>query len=316
MNADKVVEVPLVSTRQRPAKPPLYMKLGNFALGGLAGMTAVSILLPLDMIKVRIQISSECGERIRNPFVIARRLYNNEGGLRAFYRGIDSALLRQAIFTSLRLGIFTNLGEIVKRYRKRKTLTLYEKVICSLTAGGIAAFIDTPLDLSLVRMQADRTLPAELQRKYRNVVHALTSVIKEEGIVKLWKGAPPTVCRAMAANLAMLTTYEEAKERLTARLGKQSYISLLSGVIAGVTSATVSLPFDNIKTKIQKMKARPGEPSPYKGVFDCLVKTCVREGPSRLWVGLATYYVRVAPQATITLVVYDILKNALKKLNS
>lgn len=42
----------------------------------------------------------------------------------------------------------------------------------------------------------------------------------------------------------------------------------------------------------------------------------MREGPSRLWVGLATYYVRVAPQATITLVVYDILKNALKKLSS
>jgi solute carrier family 25 oxoglutarate transporter 11 len=238
-------------------------------------MTAVSILLPLDMIKVRTQISSEMGEHIRNPFIIASRLYNKEGGLRAFYRGIDSALLRQATFTSLRLGIFTNLGEFVKRYRNKKTLAVHEKAMCSLTAGGIAAFIDTPLDLSLVRMQADKTLPAELQRRYRNVIHALSSVIKEEGIVKLWKGAPPTVCRAMAANLAMLTTYEEAKERLIKKLGKQSYIPLLSGVIAGVTAATVSLPFDNIKTKIQKMKAPPGQPNPYRSVFDCLVKVSV-----------------------------------------
>jgi len=259
-------------TQSPPNKPPLFVRISNFALGGLSGMIAVSILLPLDMIKVRIQISSEMGEHIRNPFTIANHLYNNEGGLRAFYRGIDSALLRQATFTSLRLGIFTNLGEFVKRYRKKKTLAVHEKAICSLTAGGIAAFIDTPLDLSLIRMQVDKTLPVELQRKYRNVIHALTSVIKEEGIIKLWKGASPTVCRAMTANLAMLTTYEEAKERLTKRLGKQNYISLLSGVIAGITAATVSLPFDNIKTKIQKMKARPGQPNPYKGVFDCLVK--------------------------------------------
>jgi len=257
-------------------RPPLYVRVANFLLGGLSGMTAVSILLPLDMIKVRIQISSELQEPIKNPFIIARHLYKNEGGLRAFYRGIDSALLRQATFTSLRLGIFTNLGELIKQYRERPILTTYEKAACSLTAGGIAALIDTPLDLSLVRTQADRTLPVELQRKYRNVIHAFTSVIREEGIIRLWKGASPTVCRAMAANLAMLTTYEEAKERLIAHLGNQKYISLLSGIIAGITSATISLPFDNVKTKIQKMKAKLGEANPYKGVFDCFVKVRIK----------------------------------------
>ena len=257
---------------QPQKKVPLLIRLGNMFVGGMAGMTAVSILLPLDMIKVRIQISSESGERIRNPFTIAKRIYHNEGGFRAFYRGLDSALLRQATFTSLRLGIFTNLGDFVKRVKGKKTLSFGEKSYCSLTAGGVAAFIDTPLDLSLIRMQADKTLPLELQRKYRNVVHAFTSVIREEGIVKLWKGAPPTVCRAMAANFSMLTTYEEAKERLEKALGKKKYIPVLSGVIAGLTAATVSLPFDNVKTKIQKMKTRPGEPAPYKGVRDCFVK--------------------------------------------
>ena len=218
----------------RAKPPPLYVRIANFFLGGMAGMTAVSILLPLDMIKVRIQISSEFGECIRNPFIIARCLYTTEGGIKAFYRGIDSALLRQATFTSLRLGIFTNLCDVFKRYRERKTLKVWEKALCSLTAGGIASFIDTPLDLSLVRMQADKTLPPELQRRYRHVFHAFSSVIKEEGVIKLWKGAPPTVCRGMAANLAMLTTYEEAKERLSKHIKDKRYISVLSGIIAGL----------------------------------------------------------------------------------
>lgn len=268
--------------------PSVISRIANFAAGGLAGMTAVSILLPLDMIKVRIQISSESGERVQNPFLIAKRLYKNEGGIKAFYRGIDSALLRQATFTSLRLGLFTNLGDFVKRWRGKKTLSISEKSLCSLTAGGIAAFIDTPLDLSLVRMQADKTLPPELQRRYRNVIHAFTSVVREEGIVKLWKGAPPTVCRAMAANFAMLTTFEEAKERLIKALGKDKEIPVMASAIAGVAAATVSLPFDNVKTKIQKMKARPGQPNPYKGVFDCIVKvrtdglSCVRPSIARV----------------------------------
>ena len=256
----------------KPTNSSFLSRVANIGLGGCAGMIAVSILLPLDMIKVRIQISSEAGEKARGPIEIAKKIYRNEGGIRAFYRGLDSALLRQATFTSLRLGLFTNLGDLVKRTKNKKTLSLAEKSYCSLAAGGIAAFIDTPLDLSLVRMQADKTLPAELQRKYRNVIHAFVSVVREEGVIKLWNGAPPTVCRAMAANFAMLTTYEEAKERLEKAIGKGKRVPFLSGAIAGITAATVSLPFDNVKTKIQKMRARPGEANPYKGVFDCFAK--------------------------------------------
>jgi len=254
-------------------KQSFLKELANIGLGGLSGMIAVSILLPLDLIKVRIQIASESGQGTRNPFKIAKYVYKNEGGLKAFYSGIDSALIRQATFTSLRLGLFTNFGEFIKQYRNKKTLTVSEKSACSLAAGGIAAFIDTPLDLSLIRMQADKTLPPELQRKYKNVIHALTKIVKEEGISRLWKGAPPTVARAMAANFSMLTTYEEVKERLEkSKFEYRKNIPLISGIVAGVTAATVSLPFDNMKTKIQKMKAKPGEPYPYKGVFDCFVK--------------------------------------------
>ena len=260
------------NTPQTTKKPPLFTRFANLAAGGLSGMTAVTILLPLDFIKVRIQLRSEAGIKNRNPFSIAKYIYHNEGGITAFYRGLDSALLRQATFTSLRLGLFTNFCDKIKRSKNKKTLSVSEKSLCSLAAGGIAAFVDTPLDLSLVRMQADKTLPPELQRRYRHVVHAFTSVIKEEGIIKLWRGAPPTVCRAMVANFAMLTSYEEAKERLSKILGKGKHIPVLSSAIAGVATATLSLPFDNVKTKIQKMKARPGEPNPYSGVFDCLMK--------------------------------------------
>ena len=66
----------------------------NFALGGMSGMIATSVIQPIDMVKVRIQLKSEANAGNLSPFKIARELYANEGGVKGFYKGIDSALLR------------------------------------------------------------------------------------------------------------------------------------------------------------------------------------------------------------------------------
>lgn len=71
-----------------------------------------------------------------------------------------------------------------------------------------------PPDLALVRMQADNQLPPAERRNYKNVFDAFSRISKEEGILGLWRGATPTIIRAMALNLAMLATYDEAKEFL------------------------------------------------------------------------------------------------------
>jgi solute carrier family 25 (mitochondrial oxoglutarate transporter), member 11 len=54
------------------------------------------------------------------------------------------------------------------------------------------------------------------------VFNAFSRIIKEEGIKSCWNGATPTICRAMSLNVAMLVTYDETKERLTASLGKET----------------------------------------------------------------------------------------------
>lgn len=86
--------------------------------------------------------------------------------------------------------------------------------MCSLTAGGLGAFVGTPADLILIRFQGDSTLPVEERRNYKNVIDACKRIPREEGVLSLWKGGGPTIVRAMALNLGMFTTYEESKERL------------------------------------------------------------------------------------------------------
>ena len=64
----------------------------NFLVGTLSGMTAVLVIQPMDMIKVRSQLSSEAGESA-SIMKIGQKVYS-EGGALGFYKGIDSALLR------------------------------------------------------------------------------------------------------------------------------------------------------------------------------------------------------------------------------
>lgn len=225
---------------------------------------------------------------------------------------IDSALLRQAVYATLRLGIYFNLSDYIKdNYNQGGNLTALQKTGASLFAGGLGSFIGTPFDLALVRMQADSTLPINERRNYKHVFDAFSRIIKEEGVTSCWNGATPTILRAMALNVAMLVTYDEAKERLTAYLGTGANVRLIqfgSSMLSAVATSTASLPFDNIKTKLQKMKRLPDGTMPYNGVVDCFAKSVAREGVTGLWAGLPTYYFRVGPHAMITLLASEYLR--------
>ena len=41
-------------------------------------------------------------------------------------------------------------------------------------------------------MQADGNLPANLRRNYKNVFHALSTIVRTEGVSKLWTGVNAT----------------------------------------------------------------------------------------------------------------------------
>ena len=167
-----------------------------------------------------------------------------------------------------------------------------------MLAGALAAFIGNPADLALVRMQADATLPIENRRHYKHVGDALIRIVREEGVLNLWKGAFPTILRASVLNTILFTTYDTTQEVAKSILSpdsSRSKIQLLASFCAAAGTTTGSLPFDNIKIKIQKQKAGPDGILPYKGVSDCISKTIVREGVTGLWSGFLPQLLKQGP---------------------
>jgi solute carrier family 25 oxoglutarate transporter 11 len=84
-----------------------------------------------------------------------------QGGMRAFYAGYDSAIARQAFYTTTRFGVFLNLNDYLKQRNGGANLPVYQKMFAALAAGGIGSFVGCPADLILIRMQADTMLPEE-----------------------------------------------------------------------------------------------------------------------------------------------------------
>ncbi|KAH7315204.1 hypothetical protein KP509_21G039700 [Ceratopteris richardii] len=155
-------------------------------------------------------------------------------------------------------------------------------------------------------MQADNTLPVAQRRNYKNVFHALYRITADEGVLALWKGAGPTVVRAMALNMGMLASYDQSVEFFRDTL-KFSELPTVVGAsaVSGFFASACSLPFDYVKTQIQKMQPNAEGKFPYSGPFDCALKTVKQHGPLKLYTGFGVYCVRIAPHVMMTWIFLD-----------
>ncbi|KAF1359242.1 mitochondrial 2-oxoglutarate/malate carrier protein-like protein [Lizonia empirigonia] len=281
-----------------------------FINGGLAGMTATSVIQPVDMVKVRLQLA---GEGVKTgpkptPIGVLKDIVAS-GKVMDLYTGLSAGLLRQAVYTTARLGFFDTFMKrlSVRAKENGTTIGFKERAGAGLAAGGLAAVVGNPADLALIRMQSDGMKPAAQRANYTSVIDALTRISKNEGVLRLWAGCYPTVVRAMALNFGQLAFFSEAKSQLKNTSLSSRTQTLTASAVAGFFASFLSLPFDFMKTRLQKQTRAPDGTLPYKGMFDCFRKVAKEEGLLRFYRGFGTYYVRIAPHAMVTLIVADYL---------
>ena len=123
----------------------LWDNVKPFVFGGVSGMTATSVIQPLDTIKVRIQLLGEAGQKNISPFTVARNILNNEGAF-SFYKGLDSALFRQATYGTARLGLYKSFFDHREAKVGKGNVGFLEKVALSWIAGALACLVGNPAD--------------------------------------------------------------------------------------------------------------------------------------------------------------------------
>jgi solute carrier family 25 oxoglutarate transporter 11 len=276
--------------RRGGTTPPTWTK---FAIAGLGGASGWMFVHPMDLLKTRLQLAGQANPGAATSLgSVVRGIYAGEG-LLGFYSGLSAALTRQITYTSARVGLYDVIREQVTV--KGEELSLVTKLGVGLSAGAIAAFACNPIEVCLIRMQADGSLPVAQRRNYKHIFHALASVGRAEGIRGFWAGATPTVTRGMVVSSSQLATYDHAKTMFAKGMGMTEgpKLHIAASVTSGFIYCTASLPFDILKTRLQNQQADPKTGKmPYSGPISALTSIIKGEGPLALWRGFWPYFAR------------------------
>lgn len=289
--------------------------LQPFICGGSAACFASSVIHPIDLTKVRMQLAREVGKEPQAMALVKETIKNE--GFKGMYSGLSAALTRQATYGSARIGLHRTFSNKLKELNGGGDIPFWQKSISGMAGGAIAVCIGTPFDVALVRMQADGIKPADQRRNYKHVFDAFSRVVKEEGLITLWTGLAPNILRGMSMNVGMMACYDQAKEMIVENITKDPdtlLTRILSAAVGGFCCAFMSLPFDMIKSRLQNMRADPKTGlMPYNGVSHCISRIVAEEGFVALWTGFSAYYLRCAPHAMIILMTAETIKKQYTK---
>lgn len=157
-----------------------------------------------------------------------------------------------------------------------------KRIVAGMITGGTGQAVATPLDVVKVRVQADGRLRALGETpRYTSSFAAFRRIPAEEGIRGMYRGAWASIQRAAVINGCGIASYDYTKHLILRWLGSDDGLQarVLGALTSGLVSATVSTPFDVVKTRL--MNQHEGKKL-YSGTIDCVKKTVAGEGT---WVG-------------------------------
>jgi solute carrier family 25 uncoupling protein 8/9 len=293
MSSTKAPEVFVVAAAAKQMS--LMAKLGS---AGLAACWAEFVTLPIDSAKVRLQLGHNMGDVLKKE------------GMKSLYRGLAPGLQRQAIFASLRIGLYEPIRDQVSKITddNAQSPRLHTKIMAGLCAGFIGISFANPTDLIKVRMQGD----ASLASKHGGTFGVYKHVIKTEGVKGLWKGYNVNVLRNSVITCAELVGYDCAKEHLMGQ-GMEDGIRAhaTSAMFAGLCASIIGNPIDTVKTRIFRSSDAAYSGPKYTGICDCFYKTVSNEGALALYKGFLPNFIRLGGWNVVMFVSLEQIKKAI-----
>jgi solute carrier family 25 oxoglutarate transporter 11 len=194
-----------------------------YIIGCLSGLTATTLIQPIDYIKVCSQLNPNV-----NKLSLFNNIYNKHGFVE-FYRGINIALTRQCVYGTIRLGLFQDLKDNYK----------INPISAAVIAASVGTLVNNPIDYLLVKKQTENNF-------------SIKNIIKNEKInTILFTGIKYNLLRAISINIGFgcKTIYEN---KLINYFDNNLLIKSSSILTASITSAIISMPFDVMRTYSQK----------------------------------------------------------------
>jgi len=284
------------------AQPPTFIR---GILGGFSNSIAVTILSPLDVLKIRFQTQGELTVLKEKEYKSVLRgaafVIKNEG-ITGLWKGITVSIAREMLFTSTRFALYEPVREIFTN-KNNKEFTLISKILSGLVCGAFAAALFNPTDVLKIRFQADIH-----GTRYTGVFNAIGTVIKTEGVIQgLYKGVGTTTLRAALLTSAQLASYDHSKHTLIRKYKFQDNLSthFCASMFSGFITSLVTNPIDVVRTRIMNEKVAAGQQRIYTNPFISIWKIFESEGVLGLYKGFVPSYIRLGGCTVIGFILYE-----------
>lgn len=192
------------SSETSGAKPNFGMRL---AAGGTAGAVAISIFNPAEVLKTQLQTnqSAEGGVTMSS---VSRKIYAKDGIL-GFWAGLQPNIMRTFLVCAAEYGTYDEAKVHLQLYTGDGVVT---HTAASGCAGFVSACVSTPADVVKTRLMNH----AGGERAYRGVLHAGSSILREEGFFALYKGFVPICTRKLIWCASFFVCYEKIRAAVNA----------------------------------------------------------------------------------------------------
>eukprot|EP01038_Epipyxis_sp_PR26KG_P004108 gene4108-5858_t len=274
--------------------------LKSVGAAGSSAVITVTGIHPIDVVKTRLQVSGGAGSRNYKALGIGGTIsvIASEEGISAFWKGIGAAWLREASYTSLRLGLY---GPIKHAMHIKKDSHFFWKFSAGSLAGALGSVVGNPFDVLKTRMMATEGTSAP------SMVNAASALYKAQGVSGFYRGIEANVMRAMVLNGTKMACYDTIKDLIVQAgvipAGLATQFCAAFG--AGFFMATTVAPFDMVRTRLMN---QPPDAKIYNGFVDCIVKIIAKDGPFGLYAGFVPIWARFAPTTCLQLVIFEQIK--------
>ncbi|XP_071759517.1 solute carrier family 25 member 47-A [Centroberyx gerrardi] len=289
------------------------MHIADFVAGSIGGACGVAVGYPLDTVKVRIQTQKQ----FTGIWQCVVTTFSKEG-VHGFFKGMSLPVTTISMTSSVVFGTYRNCLQCLSQFRGAGCGPNTKlEVFLSGMAGGVAQIsVMSPGDIVKVRLQCQtesmRGGTDMPKPKYRGPVHCLLSIVREEGVLGLYRGALPLMLRDGPSFATYFLTYNTICEWLThsGKKGPDWSGVMLAGGLAGMAGWTVGTPMDVIKARLQMDGAR--EVKRYKGFCHCVSETVRVEGAGVFFRSLGINCLRAFPVNMVVFVTYEVLLGFLR----
>ncbi|XP_012249514.1 graves disease carrier protein homolog isoform X1 [Bombus impatiens] len=203
-----------------------HTHIDKFLAGSAAGVTAVTLTYPLDVIRARLAFQV-AGEHIYVGIVHAGiTIFKKEGGIRALYRGFWPTIIGMIPYAGFSFYSFEKLKYLCMKHAPnyfcekydRNTgglvLTIPARLLCGGIAGAVAQSFSYPLDVTRRRMQLGM-MDHNTHKCNSSMSQTIKTIYEENGIARgLYRGMSINYLRAIPMVSVSFTTYEIMKQIL------------------------------------------------------------------------------------------------------